>query len=82
MQQRWGTLYEPFIPSAYWWTSMVLLRRVIFTIGDIVLVILPSFKYMIFAFIHLLSLLMHQIIQPYAFAPNLHWKPPVSLYLQ
>jgi hypothetical protein len=43
-----------------------LLRRVIFTVVDITLVILPSFKYMIFTFIHLLSLVIHIMVQPYA----------------
>lgn len=44
---------------------MVSLRRVIFSVVDITLVILPSFKYMIFAFLHLISLLVHVLIQPY-----------------
>jgi hypothetical protein len=42
------------------------LRRVIFTSVDILLVVLPSVKYMIFAFLHLFSLIAHTLIQPYS----------------
>jgi hypothetical protein len=63
---RWGLVYEPFAPPvSYWWQSFVLLRRAIISMTDIVLVILPSYKYMIFSFLHLLSLLIHVIMQPY-----------------
>jgi hypothetical protein len=62
---RFGTLYEPYNGTAYWWSSFVMLRRVIFTLVEVLLVILPSFKFMIFTFIHLLSLLIHTLVQPY-----------------
>jgi uncharacterized membrane protein len=63
---RWGQLYEPFQSRAFWWGIMVLFRRVIFTLVDIVLVVLPSFKFMIFTMLHLLSLIIHVLVQPYA----------------
>jgi hypothetical protein len=54
----------------YRWQSFILFRRVIFTLSDILLVVLPSFKYMIFAFIHLSSLLVHVSMQPYVIQFN------------
>jgi hypothetical protein len=62
---RWGILYESYTPRAYWWQSMVLIRRVIFSVVDIAMVVLPHLKFMIFAFIHLLSLFIHQLVAPY-----------------
>jgi hypothetical protein len=63
---RFGILYEPCIDEAYWWTSLILLRRAVFTLVDVFLVVLPVYKFMIFGFVHLLSLLVHLLIQPYA----------------
>jgi hypothetical protein len=63
---RWGILFEPYTSRAFWWQCMVLLRRVVFSMTDLVLSIWPSFKFMSFAFIHLLSLLIHVLVHPYA----------------
>jgi hypothetical protein len=63
---RFGNLYDAYQSSSYWWQSLVLLRRVVFTLVEVLLVILPSFKFMIFGFLHLLSLVIHVIMQPYS----------------
>jgi hypothetical protein len=65
-KEIFGTLYEGHTEGTYWWQSWVLLRRIVFTLVDIFMVIWPtSYRYMAFIFIHLISLLIHQQFQPH-----------------
>jgi hypothetical protein len=62
---RFGALFSSYHRSAWWWSSMSLIRRALFTAVDIGLVLYPEAKYMSFTIINLATLLVHTLIRPY-----------------
>lgn len=65
---RYGILYQHLTPRTYWWVGMVLLRRAIFAVVSLAYLTDSHSGGLVFACLHLVSLLIHIRFQPYASA--------------
>jgi len=62
---RFGSLFSSYHSSAWYWSSMALVRRAVFTAVDVGLVLHPHAKYMSFTMLNLASLLMLTHVRPF-----------------
>ena len=61
-----GAVFDSFNPSAIGWNVLILIRRLVLIVLSVTLTIVPSVKYMSFAFLHLLICGLHVYYEPFA----------------
>lgn len=69
---RWGPLYVMYSHRAWYWQSLVLLRRAVFVLVSVVLLQSPAHRYLAFTLLNFVSLLLHQFVHPFADARTNH----------
>jgi hypothetical protein len=62
---RYGTLFEAFTESKYFWQSIVVLRRSAFIALNLGLATRPAWRFLTFACLHGISLVVHILWRPY-----------------
>lgn len=64
-RRRWGLLYEAYRKEHFWWGMIVILRRIVFIVFDVILVQQPTYKLVAFAAWNGVLMQVHSLLQPY-----------------